>query len=219
MSQQNPEVDAESLQKSARRRGNCLDVFLVTSVLFLFAAVVALAVAGVMVVKGLQPQPRPSFQMSEHAAASLMGGTPSPAFKMENFASLQPKSTELLNGTLNWTPIDYAAGKTIGSNYDFSEQQSTLKPKRDGTYFMYINVKVTCVAKCKAGILNLSVKDKLSCDVELAEGKTSVSKKCWTVSTLLEERSMVIEMTVPKTGLLNWALDINSSSFGVFLVD
>ncbi|XP_041838178.1 uncharacterized protein LOC121637895 [Melanotaenia boesemani] len=220
MPQQNTEVDVESLQKCDRRRGSCLDVFLVSSVIFLFTAVAALAVAGVMVVKELRSQQRPSFQMPEFGTASLIGGTPSPAFKMQNFAYLEPTSAsiELLNATLNWTPVHYGEGTSLGSNYEFNNDQFSLKPRREGSYFMYINLKVTCIAKCKAGVLNLNVANKLTCDVELSAHKTSVSKKCWTVSPLLGE-SMVIKMTVPEEGLQNWKLDMPDSSFGIFLVD
>lgn len=43
MGQHSVEIDEESLQKTGRRRSSCLDVFLVTSIIILFLAVVAVA--------------------------------------------------------------------------------------------------------------------------------------------------------------------------------
>ena len=76
MEHQTSDVDTESLQKSARHRGRCLDSFLVTSVIFLFAAVAALAVFGVMLVLELQSNQEPLH------LSGLTGDAPSPAFKV-----------------------------------------------------------------------------------------------------------------------------------------
>lgn len=43
MGQQTAEIDEESLQTTGHRRRSCLDVFLVTSIIFLFLAVAAVA--------------------------------------------------------------------------------------------------------------------------------------------------------------------------------
>lgn len=51
-------VDVESLEKRDARRGRCLDRCLVLSVIVLFAAVTALAVAGILVFQELRLHPK-----------------------------------------------------------------------------------------------------------------------------------------------------------------
>ncbi|XP_029293796.1 uncharacterized protein LOC115012353 [Cottoperca gobio] len=220
MEHQNKEMDVESFQKSGRRRGSCLNVFLVMSIIFLLVAVTALAAGGVMVVMELRSKlesPRPSFEFKE---SRLTEDTPDPAYKMQNFAYLEAISSDLQTSTMQWTPVSYGAGKSLGSNFLFDAVQQTLKAKRVGTYFIYIDLNLTCTYNCNAGLLSVHVGDKLNCEVELPAmaDTTPVSKKCWTVSRM-EGQTLATQMTVPKDGLKNWKLELIGSRFGMFLVD
>lgn len=106
----------------------------------------------------------------------------------------------------------------MGSNFDFNKDQNSLMPKRAGTYFMYINMNLTCTHKCSAGILKVKVDDKLTCEIELpdvADNRT-VTRQCWTVKKFDTER-LLAQMTVPEKGLTNWKLQ-GSSGWGMFLV-
>lgn len=120
---------------------------------------------------------------------------------------------------MRWASIAHGEGASVGSNFIFNEDQNTLMPKYKGTYFMYINMNLTCTHKCSAGILRVKVGDKLNCEIELpvvADNRT-VNKQCWTVKTFDSER-LLAQMTVPKEGLENWKLEL-SSGWGMFLVN
>ncbi|XP_070780641.1 uncharacterized protein [Enoplosus armatus] len=220
MGHQNKEVDVESLQKSGRRRGSCLDIFLVMSIVFLFVAVTAVAAGGVMVVMELRSKLESSPPSFEFQTSKRTGDTSNPAYKMQNFAYLEASSSELKTSTMHWSPVHYAAGESVGSNFLFDSEQSLLKPKLGGTYFIYIDLNLTCTYNCSPGLLSVRVGDKLTCEVELQEvaDSTPVSRKCWTVSWI-DGQSLLTQMTVPKAGLQNWKLELSSSRFGMFLVD
>lgn len=64
MGQHTAEIDEESLQKTGRRCRSCLDVFLVTSIVFLFLAVAAVAAVVGMIVMESQRRP-PEFLKQE----------------------------------------------------------------------------------------------------------------------------------------------------------
>lgn len=121
---------------------------------------------------------------------------------------------------MKWRAVTYGTGKSVGSNYEFNPQQDSLKPTQEGHYFMYVNLNLTCVYDCTGGVLSVQVGNELTCDVELPEvaNSTPVTKKCWTVSRLKTE-GLISQMTIPEKGLKNWSLDLNSSGFGMFLVD
>lgn len=73
-------MDVEALQEGGRRRGSCLDVFLVVSIMFLFAAVAAVAVVLAKVVLERPHQPHEfglSWQKDE---------TPSTTYKVKIIA-------------------------------------------------------------------------------------------------------------------------------------
>lgn len=205
--------DVESLQESGRRRGSCLDIFLIVSVVFLFVTLAAVTAGGLMVVMELQSQlktPKQPLHLWEQA--------PSPANKVQKYAYLEATSSELKNSTMSWAKVNHGSWESVGSNFDFDQKQHSLKPKQEGTYFMYIDLNISCVYKCNAGLLRIHVGDKLTCEVELPVNSTSVSRKCWTVSWLSDEK-LYAQMTVSEGGLKDWKLDLPGSGFGVFLVD
>ncbi|XP_056264276.1 uncharacterized protein LOC130189488 [Pseudoliparis swirei] len=218
MGHHNKQMDVESLRRSGRRRGRCLDACLVLSVMVLFVAVTAGAAGGVMVVMELRSKlERPSFVME---ASKLSGDVPEHTYKMQNFVYLEAASSELRTSTMRWAPVLFAAHSSVGSNYVFDAEQHSLKAERAGTYFMYIDLNLTCTYRCSAGLLSVRVSDQLTCEVQLPEvtDSTPVSRKCWTVSRL-EGHKLLTQMTVPKEGLENWRLELSGSGFGMFLVD
>lgn len=81
MGQHTAEIDVESLQRTGRQRRTCLDVFLVTSIIFLFLAVAA--VVG-MIVRETWRHP-PEFLMPERT----MDG---PHFKVRIGSHLEKKN-------------------------------------------------------------------------------------------------------------------------------
>ncbi|XP_042341577.1 uncharacterized protein LOC121942441 [Plectropomus leopardus] len=222
MGQQDKEMDIESLQKSGRRRRNCLDVFLVVSVIILFVAVTAVAAGGVMVVMELRSKlepPRPPF---EFQTSELTGDNPNPTYKMENFAYLEATSCQLKTSTMEWAPVHYGAGNSVGSNFVFDQEQHSLMPVREGTYFIYVELNLTCTSTCNAGVLSIRVADdmadKLTCEVDLPAHTRHVSRKCWTVSQL-DGQKLIAQLSVPNEGLQNWKLEMSGSGLGMFHVD
>lgn len=82
---------------------------------------------------------------------------------------------------------------------------------------MYVELNFTCTSTCNAGVLTVKVGDELTCKVELPAGILSVSRKCWTVAQL-KNQGLLTQMTVQK-GLEYWKLELQSSGFGIFLID
>ncbi|KAI3352936.1 hypothetical protein L3Q82_019509, partial [Scortum barcoo] len=239
-------MDVESLQKSDRRRGSCLDIFFILSIIFLFVAVAAVAVGGAMFVMEVRTKLESKRPAYEFATSRQTGSAPDPAYKVHNFAYLEatsslrqnitreecnplfhhhlndlclsPPAGDLKTSTMQWAPVSYGAGNSVGSNFQFDKNQNSLKPVRVGTYFMYIELNFTCTFNCSEGLLIVHVDNKLTCEVKLPADSTSVSKKCWTVSQIDGQR-LLTQMTLPKEGLENWKLELTGSGFGMFLVD
>ncbi|XP_026159287.1 uncharacterized protein LOC113128288 [Mastacembelus armatus] len=219
MGQTNTDMDTESLQKSERRRGSCLDGFLVISIIFLFVALTAVTGGGLVIVMDmrskLERMPSPMASESKWTKEDA----PYAAYKTQNFVYLRAASSELQNHTMPWTLVHYSSVSSLGSNFNFDSKQHTLTPEKVGTYFMYIDLNLTCTYKCNAGLLTLQVGDKMTCEVALpavADSKP-VSKKCWAVSRI-DGQKLYTQMTVSE-GLKEWELKLDSSGFGMFLVD
>lgn len=127
-------------------------------------------------------------------------------------------SGTLENTTMKWAPVSHGEGKSIGSKLIFISEKNSLSPRQKGTYFIYIEVNLTCTSQCADGVLRLHVGNKLTCDVELPAHKRSVRKKCWTVRTL-GAQELTTHMVVPENGLKDWKLELTGSGLGMFLVD
>ncbi|XP_013883834.1 uncharacterized protein LOC106532342 [Austrofundulus limnaeus] len=221
MGHQDSQKDVESLQKTDRRRGSCMNIFLITSIFFLFVSVAALAVCGVMTVRKLQSDLLKPYQVSDSGIVeSLSGEQPLPGFKMQNFAYIEAVTSTVNNKTMEWAPVTYGEGNSIGSKYIFKSNKNSLNPRQMGTYFIYIEVNLTCTytSNCSAGVLKLHVGDKLTCNVKLPAHARSVSEKCFTV-TQLDTSELLTQMVVPTHGLQNWKLEMTGSGLGMFLVD
>lgn len=83
---------------------------------------------------------------------------------------------------------------------------------------MYVELNIRCISICNAGVLTVKVGEDLTCKVELPAGILPVSRKCWTV-TRLHNQELATQMAVPQEGLENWTLELQSSGFGIFLID
>ncbi|KAM3623218.1 uncharacterized protein V6R79_008588 [Siganus canaliculatus] len=215
MAQQNLDKDVEAQKMSGPRRGRCLDAFLVTSVILLFVAVTAVAVGEAMVMMELRSKRE---ALPEYQTAELRGDSPSPTYKMENFVYLEATSSKLTTATMKLAEKEYGTGSTVGSNFEFDKMKNSLKPRKEGTYFIYLNLNLTCGFQCKPGVLHVAVGDKLTCKVDLPE-TAPVSKRCWTVTQLQPGEELLTQITVPQEGLENWRLELNSSGVGMYLVD
>ncbi len=123
-----------------------------------------------------------------------------------------------MTSTMQWAPVSYGAGNSVGSNFMFDPDQNSLQPLRVGTYFIYIDLNLTCTYNCSPGILTVRLDNKLTCEVDLPADSTPVSKKCWTVSQI-DGQKLLAQMIVPKEGLREWKLELTGSGFGMFLVD
>lgn len=134
--------------------------------------------------------------------------------------SASPPVGKLENTTMVWAKVFQGEGSSVGRNFLFDSDQQSMMPSRAGTYFIFINLNLTCTHRCSAGLLTVHVGNKITCNVHLPElaDTTPVSKKCWTVSRIGSEK-LVSVMTVPKEGLNDWKLELTGSGFGMFLVD
>lgn len=121
---------------------------------------------------------------------------------------------------MHWGSVDYGTGQSVGSNFVFDSEQQSLKLNRAGTYFMYIDLNLTCTYKCSAGLLTVRMGDKLTCHVDLPANSRPVSKRCWTVTSMVAETRLLGQMTAPNVEKdQNWKLELIGSGFGIFLVD
>ncbi|XP_059902412.1 uncharacterized protein LOC132453522 [Gadus macrocephalus] len=200
-------MDVESLKKSGSSRVRCLDAFLVVSIVLLFAAVGVLTVGlffGTKAETASSPQPY----------ASDVGD------KIQNVAYLQPDSPDLKNGTMRWTAASRGAGTSVGSLFDFNPDHHSIRTTRDGHYFIYIELKLTCsTQECDAGRFTVSIGDRLTCNFELPEWKetTPVYRKCWQVTRMDNGTRLVTQMTAQQQ-LNKWRIDVAASEQGIYLV-
>lgn len=120
----------------------------------------------------------------------------------------------------------HGSGSSIGTILDFNQKQSKLTVKREGSYFIYLNLllKSNDNAHSTNGTVTVKLKysdrELLTCEVKLAEDM-AVEKKCWAVVQHLErESSIIADMIVHGSSpVKGWTLGINESGFGIFLVD
>ncbi|XP_077427314.1 uncharacterized protein LOC144055315 [Vanacampus margaritifer] len=212
------DMDMECQQKRSRDRVRCLDVCVVTSIIVLLAALTAMAAVCVPVLITLQSE---VHRLKVHSGNKGEGSTPTTtAYKMQNFALLEAISSRLENSNVQWDSVHYGAGKSVGSNFHFDANQHSLSPRHAGTYFIYLNLNLTCTSyNCSAGLFSVHVGDKLSCQVKLQKESLQESKKCWTVSWLDGKTPLLTYMSVPKEGLQNWKLELVGSNLGMFLVE
>lgn len=121
---------------------------------------------------------------------------------------------------MSWAVKEFGEGTSKGSLFDFYPGLQCLQPKREGMYFLYLNLNFTCTLRnyCSSGRLTVQVADKLTCEVDLRSDEPRHTAKCWAV-THIKSQKLLAHMIVPTTGLNNWKLELNSSGLGAFLVD
>lgn len=232
MASKSETVDIESLQKSGARRGRCLFGCLVFSVIVLFMCFASLAGIGFLLLQDLQSQLR-SLQQKQPVVSNLTGGLPEHiTFKMQNFAYLEAASSELDNVTMKLSEVSFLDRKSVGSIYDFNRVQHCLRVKQAGVYFLYMNLNLTCGGRCHQGHFSISVLDDLSsdrlrCDVKLpnCSSEQPQQRKCWAVTTLRENTTLHLKMSLPHGPLPDWRLQLEQeesrgggSGFGIFLM-
>lgn len=124
-----------------------------------------------------------------------------------------------------WEPIKYGRDDTVGSLYAYDETQKVLNVNESGSYFLYVQLSLSCKGTCKSGQFTVSFyslqnRKELTCTVSLPETRDEpVSRTCWRVVTFLENRNRLMAKSELKGNLDNWALQMNDSGFGMFLVD
>ncbi|XP_038834912.1 uncharacterized protein LOC120032802 [Salvelinus namaycush] len=222
-------MDVES-QKSARPRGRCLDVFLVGSIVLLFLTVATVVVLGTLALVKLRSEigVKPSV-VDMQGTSETHHGVPRPltAYKMQNVAYVQLTSAELENSTMSWAQVEHGQESSVGDQYRYNPQQHTLQTKQDGLYFLYLDLQLTCTAKCKRGTLVVQIEshrnEKLTCQVELPEWSvsnpvTTVTRKCWRVTRLDSKSQLMGHMVVQEAQDTFWKLVLNGSGMGVFLL-
>ncbi|XP_014039255.1 uncharacterized protein [Salmo salar] len=222
-------MDVES-QKSARPRGRCLDVFLVGSIVLLFLTVATVVVMGTLALVELRSEigVKPSVVDMQGTSETHHGVPRSmPAYKMQNLAYLQLTSAKLENSTMSWSQVEHGLESSVGDLYKHNLHQHTLQTKQGGFYFLYLDLQLTCTAKCGRGILVVQIAshgdEKLTCQVELPEWSvsnpvTTVTRKCWRVTRLDSQSRLMGRMVVQEAQDTFWKLDVNGSGMGVFLV-
>ncbi|XP_026874674.2 uncharacterized protein LOC113582858 [Electrophorus electricus] len=171
-------ADVESLEPRARPRSRCLDVCLVGSVTTLFALVLGGAGAALMFVKDL-----PDVAESQRSHGQMPSGLLS--YQMQNFAYMRATS-QIVTDVMKWEPVKYGNGTTMGSRYSYNTNQEALTVSQQGSYFLYTQLRFTCVHKCNSTTLTVTFQDQfavkhLSCTVKLPENFEPVMNKCWTV--------------------------------------
>lgn len=132
---------------------------------------------------------------------------------------MSPPAGTLNNSTMHLKPIPYGEETSVGRNFEFDANQKCLMPKKAGTYFIYMDLNLTCTHKCNAGHLRVHVGNKLTCEMELPTLANSavVSKRCWAVRPF-DTQKLFAQMTVSE-GLEYWSLTLGSSGMGIFLID
>ncbi|KAM8842324.1 uncharacterized protein ACB058_013998 [Synchiropus picturatus] len=213
-------MDIESPQKSSARQRSCLDRFLMASILLLFLLVSAVAAGGAVVLMKLQAK-LDARSIGADAGAAALKGEAINTYKMQNFAYVEATKSELKNSVMSWAPVSYKTGKSVGDKFHFSEKQHSLTTSKEGSYFIYLDLNLTCTHHCSAGLLTVTLGDKLTCQVQLPTTKaaTPVSQRCWTVARMEVDSALLAHMTVPEDGLRNWKLELKGSNMGIFLVD
>lgn len=208
-------MDVESLQKKDAH-GRCLDRCLVFSVVVLFLGLAAVAAGGVLMVNNLQSkmqtqQAQPPLEMSK-----LVGSAYVNIFKMQNFAYLEDTSSLLQNRTLTFHK------NNVGSSFVFNPVQHHLTVKESGSYFMYLELNLTCTTPSQTGLIRVQVSDILSCDVHLSHSTCSqhqpTAHRCWAVRPLGTNASLLFDMSLPHGLHSKWGLQLHGVSFGMFLV-
>ncbi|XP_077054701.1 uncharacterized protein LOC143706564 [Siphateles boraxobius] len=219
------------VESQSRSRGRCLDTFLIVSVIALFV-MFAVALAGALwFAKHIENEingRKPRESESEASTGSRIANFADTgnAYKMQNFAFLRPIKSELTSENMAWEGIAYGKAHTIGSLYSYDKSQKALDVKNSGSYFLYVQLSLSCNGICSPGQFTVSFYNHLnskvlSCTVSLPEesGTDPISQTCWHVVTFTENGKRLMAKSEIQGSLGDWRLQVNNSGFGMFLVD
>lgn len=126
-----------------------------------------------------------------------------------------------------WESFPYGNGHTVGSLYTYDKNQRVLNVKESGSYFLYVQLSLSCRGICKPGhftvsFYNTNIKE-LTCTVSLpdvyGDKNEPVSRTCWSVVTFLENGNRLMAKSEYNETQGDWTLQLNDSGFGMFLVD
>lgn len=125
-----------------------------------------------------------------------------------------------------WEGFDYGKTQTIGSLYSYDQRQQALDVKYSGSYFLYVQLSLSCTAICSSGQFSVSFTNRLnnkelSCTVKLQEvnGTEPIRQTCWRVVTFTENGDRLMAKSEIKGSPGDWSLEVNDSGFGIFRVD
>ncbi|XP_062395939.1 uncharacterized protein LOC134085516 [Sardina pilchardus] len=159
-----------------------------------------------------------------HGAAPYASLTGVDKFKSRHIAYLRVPDGNFRGSSMEWEAIRIGNSSSVGAMFDYDSVQHKLTVKREGSYFIYLNLKFSNRdLDCNMnGTVKVTLKSKdkvlLSCEVKLAECPT-VTEKCWAVAQHLERDSTVIGDMFVHDKQSSWTLVSNESGFGMFLVD
>ncbi|XP_053085816.1 uncharacterized protein LOC113526467 isoform X2 [Pangasianodon hypophthalmus] len=185
------------------------------------------AALGVWVVRDLRAEMKHVPHMPAGVPSALNQERPphiGASYKVENFAYLTAITSKLENKTMQWAPIKYGNTSTVGSSYSY-DSNGALRVLKDGTYFLYTQLNLTCVGPCDDGSLTVTFEDdlknvQLSCTLPLRKAHRSpTAEKCWTVIPRLSGKHRLLARMHTTVSAQRWSLDLNYSGFGMFLVD
>lgn len=132
---------------------------------------------------------------------------------------------ELKDGNMFWTDIMYGSTSSIGSGYSYKSGEAFLTVLKDGPYFLYTQLNLTCIGVCSNGSVSITFYDEkselLSCELDLSTPPyIPMVKKCYTVIPRLTNGTRITAKMQNKLESVDgWKLDLNHSGFGMFLVD
>ncbi|XP_041958888.1 uncharacterized protein LOC121718099 [Alosa sapidissima] len=218
-------VDVESLQPTVRNSNKCVHLSLACLAFAVIvtwiggAAVVVLAWNKMDMLNSIQPSGTGHHGATQYALAEA------DKFKSRHFTYLRASQDKIDVGTMKWDAIDIGNGSSIGANFDYDSVQRMLTVKREGSYFIYLNLNFTNVdLGCdRNSTVQVTLKSKgrvlLSCEVKLKDCPT-VTERCWDVVKHLDRDSRISgDISVHGEKLSGWKLVSNDSGFGMFVVD
>ncbi|XP_066510755.1 uncharacterized protein [Hoplias malabaricus] len=204
--------DLESGENGAARSGcRRMDACLISAVLVLFALFIAALAGALFFALKLQSQMNSLRE-------------PDGEYKAGSSAYLRATNSEVKSGVMEWESIQYGKGSTVGSKFSYHSDHHSLKVNKAGSYFLYVQLNLTCNHQCESGSLDIIFEDNtknqlLQCTVDLPKNNQPVAHKCWDVIPHLVKGSRLLARISSQTDLKNWVLGLNSSGFGMFLVD
>ncbi|CAM4457667.1 hypothetical protein PO909_016441 [Leuciscus waleckii] len=221
-------TDVES-QSQSRSRSRCLDTFLTGSVIALFIMFAVTLAGALWFAKHIENELNGrTSRESEAESGALIANLPDTgiAYKMQNFAYLRPIKSGLKSENMAWEGFAYGKTHTIGSLYSYDKSQKALDVTYSGSYFLYVQLSLSCRAVCSPGQFTVSFYNRqnskeLSCTVKLQEvnGTEPIRQTCWRVVTFPDHGDRLMAKSEIQGSLDDWSLEVNDSGFGIFRVD